>query len=179
MKKHPMLRKKQAGFSINELGIYLLIVAVLSSLGFAGYNYYVQSEMGRKAGEAVAQSMRKMKLRQANDYSTVTINSLISSSVFDNLPVFTVDRTGNTIRHKVGDGGSLSVAPTDSNTTASITVPGLPVFACENFVMELGSIAHTIVVGSTTVKAATDAAPNLDLVNCTFGGVTTIIAKVK
>lgn len=174
-----MKANKQGGFSINELGIYLLIVAVLASLGYAGYNYYVQSEMGRKTGEAVAQSIRKVTLRHSGNFSSVTVAGLISTSTFDNPALFNVDRSSGTISHRMGNGGAITIASTDGDTTASWSLAGVPSNACENIVLQTDVVAYSIVVGMTVVKAPGAARANLDLVSCQpqADTVITIVAK--
>jgi len=172
--------KGQAGYTFVEIAATLLIIGVLSALVAGGINIYLQQGQGRAAGEALARSMLKTKVRLQPDYTNVTLTGAISTGAFDNVKVFTVAITRDAVSHKMGTGGAITVAPANANTTAAFTIPGVPSFACEDLVQSIDVASDSIVVGAIVVKATGTPAANLNLIQCPlFGAGTTIVAQAK
>lgn len=172
--------KSQSGFTLVEIGIVLLIIFILAALTGAGaFKRNIESGQGDAAGKQLGLGLAKQKVRLAPLYTTASTAGFISTGELDNLKVFAVNTTRDAVVHKMGDGGSVTFAGADTNTTGAITITGVPYFACENLVQALDGTAHSIVVGTTTVKAAGASSADLNLVNCSFTAGNTIVAKVR
>ena len=173
--KH-MGRKRQQGFTMLELGLVLLIAAIL---GFIAVRQYNGSRSDSKSQDEVSEMTRTLSKIQAAysslpDYAGVTTQVLINNNVFD-------DSWVNTARTAVLNNfnGAVTAAPftlTNANDAVAVTSAGYDRAACGNLPMKVANAVRRLDINGTTVMPVGGAvSPALVGTSCLANGNTFIL----
>ncbi|MBL8511851.1 MAG: hypothetical protein JNM52_09410 [Betaproteobacteria bacterium] len=155
-----------------------LIIAFLTALVGGGFVIHLQQAMGLEVGKAVAEAMRKMKLRGADVFPNGDATAaLISTSAFDQTPVFKVARPQK-IQHLIGEPGEITASGDSAARTLIVTITKVPIYACENLIAALDSTSTTIQVAGITVKPAENSKADLNKVQCDLLKPNDVVATI-
>lgn len=153
-------RRKQAGLSMVELAIALVIVAILA--GAAYFGFQANSRRAAVADNvsqitSIAGDLQKYFGRQ-NQYGALTTALAVTSRVVpEQLRVPGTQTAQNSY------GGAITFAPqtlTTANDAARVTWPTVPQAQCSDLVVGVSNAARQITVAGVVVKP-TDGALNL------------------
>lgn len=171
------LKPRQRGFTLVEFGIVALIIAFLTAIIGGSFVIRNQQATGLEVGKSVAEAMRKMKSRGSDTFPANATAAMISTNAFDQQPLFRINTGRTGVDHLIADPAAITAAATSGVLT--VTIAGVPSYACENLVAAMDSAANTITVGTTTVKSASSTKVDLNQVSCAFGSTNTILATIK
>lgn len=150
-------RKKQAGYSLIEISIALIIVI---GAAVAAYSLYQQSKASQEA-QAAQQQIMGVVAAIKGIYSRPNFTGLTSAVLANSGRVPTDMISGTTLTNVFG--GTVTVAPANvSGGTANgytITYPQVGRAQCNSVVSGLRETFRKIVVDSTPVKDSIDASP--------------------
>ncbi|MBL8511852.1 MAG: type II secretion system protein [Betaproteobacteria bacterium] len=177
MRQQKKLKPLQHGFTLVEFGIVALIIAFLTAIVGGSFIIRNQQATGLEVGKSVAEAMRKMKSRGSDTFPANATAAFISTNAFDQQPLFRVNAGRTTVDHLIADPAAITAAAASGVLT--VTIAGVPSYACENLVAAMDSASTTITVGSTVVKTATSTKVDLNQVSCAFGTTTTVVATIR
>lgn len=124
----------QEGFSLVEVSIVMAIVLLLAIIAIPTVNAYVIESKVPKVGEELARFILHTRVNASNGSGTPydgiktshLANMVRGSSIFS----ISGDAATPTIRHGLGSGGEVQVAPADAGAAFTITLTGVHHAAC-------------------------------------------------
>lgn len=168
------LIKRQAGFSMVEIGLGLVIMTVLGVGVISYFGSNTAATQANQLGSDMTSLIGKVKSAYAGDYGSVTNAKLNTGGFFKSLPA--LNNVAGVVSTNLG-GGTLTVAPgtvTTANDSVQYTVTQLPDSACLPLVTQLVKSATVLKVGANTVKAV-GAAPDSSKITCANDNTTMVV----
>ncbi|MBC3871447.1 type II secretion system protein [Undibacterium oligocarboniphilum] len=146
-------KMKQAGFTMVEFGLVLVIGAILIVGIFSKFSANTSATQTNQLTGDLTTLMGQVKSSYANNYSAVTNAKLDSGSFFKNLN--SLNDNAGSVTTNLG-GGSLTVSSGTVNTagdSVSYVVTQLPDSSCVPFVTAMSKTVTKLSVGTNVVKA--------------------------
>lgn len=154
--------KKQRGFTLIELSIVLLIIAVLGALGYPKIRTFLISGKTKPTADDITLAVTRIRANAEGTgntpYASVATNT-IANTLRDRTNALTVTGVGNaaTLQHKLGATGSQVTAAPATITTAgdsfTLTLPTVNSGACPELATSLQNSAEIISINGTVVKS--------------------------
>lgn len=147
------LKAKQRGFTMVELGLALLIIAVLGLAALSAYSSNNTSSQSKALAEDMTTLMAKVKQSYAGNYAAVTNAKLSTGSFFINLA--TLKDVAGVVGITPGSGtltvssGTVAVA----GDSVQYVLTNIPDAACLPLTTSLAKNATKLLMGANVVKA--------------------------
>ncbi len=159
--------KYQAGFTLGELGLVLLIVAIIAMFAYPKFIEYNEGVLAGEEADNITQYVSKMKSAYStdSDFSLVTTATLINTGIF---PASMVQAAGVINNYQ----GAVTAEPnaiTSANDSVLFTSTNYSQAGCREVVPRMASVARIVNVNGTVVKPL-----NLPLVRATLGTACTV-----
>ena len=144
--------KKQAGFSLLELMVYLIIIAIAGSLI---YQQYQKAKVSQNV-DAESKNLQTLlvgmeQLSTGGNYTDSTVANLKTAKLLPSSVKF----DGNTILPSFGHGSKITIDVTTDATNPKVSYSALTTEECVKFVTASSSIVSgDVTVGGTTVRNA-------------------------
>lgn len=176
MKNRAAVLRKQAGFTMVELGL-VLVIAAIALVGVITYfsNNSTATQSGQLTNDFTTLS-GKIKSAYANNYGAITNAKLDTGGFFNGLPALN-DNAG-VVTTNLG-GGTLTVVPgtvTTANDSVQYTITQLPDASCIPIVTALAKGATKLTIGAKVVKAV-GAKPDPSQIACAGDANTLVILE--
>jgi prepilin-type N-terminal cleavage/methylation domain-containing protein len=145
-----MNRKYQRGFSLGELGLVLLIVAIISMFAYPKFIEYSETVVATEEADNITQYVSKTKAAHSadSDFQLVSTAVLRTTGIF---PASMVQGTNVVNKYQ----GTVSVEPTtltNSNDSALFTSTNYSLAGCREVVPRMAAVARTVSVNGSVVK---------------------------
>lgn len=157
------LPQSQAGFSLVEVSIVMAIVLLLAIIAIPTVSAYVIESKVPKVGEELARFILHTRVNASSGTATPydgigtahLANMVRGSSIFS----ISGDAADPTIRHGLGSGGEVRVAPVEAGAAFAITLTGVNHAACPSIasVMQRVSEEISLTPGSGSAAIVKDA----------------------
>jgi type IV pilus assembly protein PilA len=157
-----LARKKQGGFTLVELSIVMLIIAVLGALSYPKIRTFLISGKTKPTADDVTLAVTRIRANAEGTgntpYAGVATNT-IANTLRERTNALTVTGVGNaaTLQHKLGATGAQVTAAPATITTAgdsfSLTFPTVNSGACPDLATSLQNSAEIISINGTVVKS--------------------------
>lgn len=144
------LKKHQVGFTLGELGLVLLIVAIIAMFAYPKFIEYNDSVLAGEEADNIIQYVSKTKSAYSmnSDFDGLTTESLVKSGVFPPSMI----KGDNTVVNNYQ--GVVTAALNGGNNTVTFTSTNYSQAGCQEVVSRIASVASTISVGAQMVKKA-------------------------
>lgn len=144
-------QNRQAGFTLGELGLVLLIVAMISMFAYPKFIEYSETVVAGEEADNITHYVSKMKAAHAadSDFAAVTTEELRSTGVF---PASMVQ--GSNVVNKYQ--GSVTAVPntiSNSNDSVQFTSTNYSLAGCREVVPRMAGLARIVTVNTNAVKA--------------------------
>jgi type IV pilus assembly protein PilA len=183
-------KRSQAGFTLIELGVVLLIIGVLGLFAFPRINGYLISSKVDPTAKDLAAAVLRMRVNAEGTGPTpyAAMNTaVLANTLRDRTTVMTVDGEGAaaTVTHGLGaTGAAITVAPatiTTAGDSYAMTMVANKA-ACPSFAAILRNVSQIITINGTAVHSIPggiafngQTAENL----CTAGDTNTFVFTVR
>jgi len=142
--------KFESGFTLGELGLVLLIVAIISMFAYPKFIEYSETVVAAEEADNITQYVSKMKAAHStdSDFSLVTTSELLATGIF---PASMVQ--GSNVVNKYQ--GKVTVEPNsliNPNDSVIFTSTNYSLAGCREVVPRMAAVARTVSVNGTVVK---------------------------
>ncbi len=142
------LPQSQAGFSLVEVSIVMAIVLLLAIIAIPTVSAYVVESKVPKVGEELARFILHTRVNASSATATPyegigtphLANMVRGSSIFS----ISGEAAAPTIRHGLGSGGEVRVAPVDSGAAFAITLTAVNHAACPSIASVMQRVSEEI-----------------------------------
>jgi len=168
--RNVLSRRHQAGFTLTELMIAAVIIAIGIALVYSGVKAYMAKDRANTEGKELPTIFTNIqsKYSQRANYSGATCAGLINLGVFPNVRV----ATPTTLTNRWGGAITCAVGTvTATNDVLNLSYTMIPEAECKDIVPMIEDAVRVVTVGGTTVKAD-NAQTDLDALGtaCKAGG---------
>jgi len=150
MRKFTACRKWESGFTLGELGLVLLIVAMISMFAYPKFIEYSESVTAGEEADNITHYVSKMRAAHAtdSDFSLVTTEILRTTGIF---PATMVQGTNVINKYQ----GTVSAEPSgvvNANDSVQFTSTNYSLAGCREVVPRMAGLARTVNVNGSPVK---------------------------
>lgn len=143
-------RRFEVGFTLGELGLVLLIVAIISMFAYPKFIEYSETVVAAEEADNITQYVSKMKAAHStdSDFSLVTTGELLSTGIF---PASMVQ--GSNVVNKYQ--GKVTVEPntlSNPNDSVTFTSTNYSRTGCREVVPRMAAVARMVSVNGNPVK---------------------------
>lgn len=145
-------RRNQRGFTLVELMIASVIIAIGIALVYAGVKTYMAKDRANTEGKELTPIFTNIqaKYSQRANYSGVTCAGLINLGVFPDVR----QATATTLTNRWGGSITCSVGTiTSTNDVVNLTYTNVPEAECKDIVPMIEDAVRVVSVGGATVKS--------------------------
>jgi len=163
-------RRFESGFTLGELGLVLLIVAIISMFAYPKFIEYSETVVAAEEADNIIQYVSKMKAAHStdSDFALVTASELLATGIF---PASMAQ--GSNVVNKYQ--GKVTVDPnslSNPNDSVIFTSTNYSRTGCREVVPRMAAVARTVSVNGTVVKPL-----DMPLVRETLGTACTVEAN--
>jgi len=163
----PRAGRTEQGFTLGELGLVLLVVAIISMFAYPKFIEYSETVVAAEEADNITQYVSKMKAAHSTDadFSLVTTNELRMTGIF---PASMLQGANVVNKYQ----GAVTAAPnslSNPNDSVLFTSANYSLTGCREVVPRMAAVARTVTVNSTVVKPL-----DLPLVRETLGNACTV-----
>lgn len=152
------VRQAQGGFSLVEVSIVMAIVLLLAIIAIPTVSAYVIESKVPKVGEELSRFILHTRVNASNGTSTPydgigtahLANMVRGSSIFS----ISGDAAAPVIRHGLGSGGEVQVAPAGAGAAFTITLSGVNHAACPAIASVMQRVSEEISLAPQSGSAA-------------------------
>ena len=157
MKIASFRRSAQSGFTLIELMVVAVILAVLAALVLPGFFERKYESTAPEVGKAVQASITKLVRNREGGGGWTTASNAELASILEVDGRVVVDKTANKIYHQLGDASGLISFDTGtvvaSNDAGRFTMDKVNGAACPALAASVKNFAATIDVNGTSIKS--------------------------
>jgi len=149
-RKFAARRKFEAGFTLGELGLVLLIVAMISMFAYPKFIEYSESVTAGEEADNITHYVSKMRSAHAtdSDFRLITTEILRSTGIFPG----TMVQGTNVINKYQGTVTAEPGAIANPNDSVQFTSTNYSLAGCREVVPRMAGLARIVTVNGTPVK---------------------------